>query len=131
MLLALINCYQLEDDMDIKTKHFSAEQIQEILTAAHDEIKNSVVQNAIREIEGPVKWTVADAIKRDVAEWYREEVSEDVRLALQSNKEMIVQMAVSFAESTAQQMAEAMAKRLADNLSKSWGADKIFKAMFD
>ncbi len=113
--------------MSILTK----EQTQEILNGAMEQIKQAVINNAIKEASWKIQVALNDAVSGVVKTFVQEEVAPELLTSLTENKSALISAAITSAESMAIQLAKAMSAELADNLGSSYGRKKILEAMFD
>jgi TRAP-type mannitol/chloroaromatic compound transport system substrate-binding protein len=118
-------------EREITMSLLNDEQVKEIVAGAIEQIKESVIQEATREVTWQVKSTVATEVNKIVGEFVRTEIAPSIIIELKEKKSIIINAAIASSQEMAKIIAESMTKKLAENLGTSYKASKILKEMFD
>ena len=109
---------------------FTEEQTKEILEAALEEVKISVVEKAKVSVEWYTEREMAKQISLIIEEFVLKEVKPSILINLEENKSIIIDAAIIGATEMAKSLAEAMAGTMASNLADTYQRRKILEELF-
>lgn len=106
------------------------QQKSELVAAAIEQIKANAVERATNQIVSTVNHAVYSVVEEHVTAFVKAEIIPAVQAELLVRKPVLVEAAVAAAGEMAETIRKSMVDALASNLSQSYRAKELFKAMF-
>lgn len=107
------------------------EQEKEILDAAFEHMKDTVIKTAVSSTSWKIEHELKEAVASIVTKFVADEIAPEILVSLNEQKSAIVQAAIVSADKLAVMLAESLTAKLAENLGRSYRRDEIFKKMFE
>jgi len=105
-------------------------QIQNIIRDSSSDIAEMIKENLKKDLVDSLTWSVREETSKLVQEFFKDELSKEVKKALQNAKPQLQveleKAVVNIAATAGNQLVENAAK----NLSHSWNVQKITEALF-
>jgi len=107
------------------------QQLTKFLDEHKEEINSAIKAKVISRLTEQVTWNLPELIRKDVDEFYADEIRPAVKQYLQDNKSDLMQVVIKACVDASEAVATAMAEHIKKTMSEEYKAKKVFSALFN
>lgn len=108
----------------------NAEDLTAFLEENKAEIHGAIKAKIIESMTQRVQWDLPDLIRKDVLQFYADEIQPAVKQHLVDNKEAIMQVVIKASVDAAEAVAKTMATHIQKTMESDYSAKKVWAALF-
>ncbi len=109
----------------------NTEELTRFLDDHKSEINEAIKQKVITQLTQQVSWNLPDLIRKDVDQFYADEIRPAVKEYLSDNKSALMQVVVKACVDASEAVATSMAEQIKKTMSSAYESKKVFSALFE
>lgn len=109
----------------------NTEQLTQYLEEHKSEINEAIKAKVITRLTEQVSWNLPELIRKDVDQFYADEIHPAVQQYLVDNKSALMQVVVKACVDASEAVATSMAEHIKKTLSNEYQAKKVFCTLFN